>query len=217
MRYAVVHRFISEFGEGRYPVASVVQGIDGLLYGSTTLTSRGLYGVVFRVALDGTGFRVLHAFAGGDMDGADPEGALIQLPDGTFYGTTARGGNSGCGGDGCGTVFQMNASGEVSVLYAFTESGDGARPLAPLFQANDGYMYSTTFGTDCGVPSGCGTVFRIDVGGTFATVYAFTGAEDGGRSRAAVIQAIDTRLYGTTLFGGTGSPGFGVAFRLTPP
>jgi hypothetical protein len=40
-------------------------------------------------------------------DGANPDAALVQDTDGTFYGTTHSGGASGACTGGCGTVFSL--------------------------------------------------------------------------------------------------------------
>ena len=46
-------------------------------------------GTIFKIGTDGSGFALLHSFAGGASDGEDPYGSLIQ--DGsTLYGMTSR-------------------------------------------------------------------------------------------------------------------------------
>ena len=78
-------------------------------------------------------------------DAAFPEAALIQVGDGTFYGTS-----SGGGAYGQGTVFKVTADGLVTVLHSFQQTmgspwdGDGAAPQAPLVWGNDGNFYGTT-------------------------------------------------------------------------
>ena len=54
----------------------------------------GSNGVVFQIRTDGTGFQVLHRFAG--SDGGKPVGSLI-LFGATLYGMTMNGGNHGNG------------------------------------------------------------------------------------------------------------------------
>jgi uncharacterized repeat protein (TIGR03803 family) len=57
-------------------------------------TEGGSNGVVFQIRTDGTGFQVLHRFAG--SDGGKPVGSLI-LFGATLYGMTMNGGNHGNG------------------------------------------------------------------------------------------------------------------------
>jgi uncharacterized repeat protein (TIGR03803 family) len=79
----------------------------------------------------------LHSFNG--SDGSDPEGALIQGLDGTFYGTTALGGSD----NRYGTVFRITSTGTFTTLHVF-EGPDGIDPASGLVQAIDGNFYGTT-------------------------------------------------------------------------
>jgi uncharacterized repeat protein (TIGR03803 family) len=62
-------------------------------------------GTVFQMNTDGSGFSLLHSFAGGATDGKRPFGSLV-LGGSTLYGMTERG---GLAGDGLGTVFSIAA------------------------------------------------------------------------------------------------------------
>src|SRR5207245_6715403 len=96
-------------------------------------------------AASGQALEVVHAFAASMPDAAFPEAALIQVGDGTFYGTS-----SGGGAYGQGTVFKVTADGLVTVLHSFQQTmaspcdGDGAAPQAPLVWGNGGSLYGTT-------------------------------------------------------------------------
>ena len=70
-------------------------------------------------------YTVLHEFAGEPTDGAFANGELTQDSAGNFYGTTDGGGINGDG-----TVFKMNASGEVTVLHSFADDQNGMQPQA---------------------------------------------------------------------------------------
>jgi uncharacterized repeat protein (TIGR03803 family) len=106
------------------------------------------------------GFRVIHANTVVDA-GAN---TLIQNPgDGLFYGTTLAG-----GANALGSVFRMDASGNVSTIHSFAGApGDGASPHAGLFlNTSDGLLYGTT---NLGGTDGYGTVFKMDTsGGSYA-------------------------------------------------
>jgi hypothetical protein len=83
---------------------------------------------------------------------------------GELYGTTFAGGGSGCGGNGCGTVFALKPSKRSpsgfaeSVLHSFTGGSDGAQPLAGLILVNRILYGTTPFG---GGANNGGTVFSI--------------------------------------------------------
>ena len=93
--------------DGEIPVAALLQGSDGNLYGTTRGVISGSLtndGTIFEITTAGQ-LTTLHHFA--YTDGAWPEGALIQAANGDFYGTTALGGPS-CGFTSCGTVFSLS-------------------------------------------------------------------------------------------------------------
>ena len=159
-------------------------------------------------------------------EGAYPSTALLQGPDGNFYGTTAGGGNLTCSSyasPGCGTVFSMTPTGSIKTLHAFS-STDGAAPEASLILGSDGNMYGTTlFGGDTTCSGGaqwqgCGTVFKIDTSGNFTPLHSFSGPD--GAYPATLMQAADGYFYGTTESGGDAScsgrygAGCGTVFRM---
>jgi len=205
--------------DGSYPLAGLIQGTDGSLYGVTsnggigpcsTAQATGC-GTIFKITTSGT-FTVLHQF--NSSDGGIPEAELMQATDGNFYGTTTTGGTSNLG-----TVFRMIPAGTLTSLHSF-DGADGADPRAALIQATDGSLYGTT--TEMGTNHG-GTAFRISHSGKFTTFYNFCSQPDctDGRSPSGLIQATDGNFYGTTVSGGTGvncpdgETGCGTAFRVT--
>src|SRR5579871_4964712 len=184
-----IHSFIGP-GNGTNPRAAVIQGRDGVLYGTTSVGGAYNACTVFKVNIDGTGFVTLHTFS--ESDGAAPFAAVIQGTDGALYGTTWGGGASHSG-----TVFKVNTDGTgFATLYSFSySSGNGTNPLAAVIQGKDGALYGTTSGYGA---NGGGTVFKINTNGTgFATLYSFSGSFESG-SRAALLQGSDGALYGTT-------------------
>ncbi|HEY1613662.1 MAG TPA: choice-of-anchor tandem repeat GloVer-containing protein [Rhizomicrobium sp.] len=90
--------------------AGVAADSSGNLYGSTlyggntSACSGNGCGTVFRLAPDGTK-TVLYEFAGND--GAQPSADFLAGKKGELIGTTYNGGNTGCGGFGCGVVFEI--------------------------------------------------------------------------------------------------------------
>ena len=89
--------------DGSDPVAPLIQGTDGLIYGTTL--SGGAYGLGTVFSLDSADtLTTVHHFAG--PDGANPNAGVLQGLDGRLYGTTTNG-----GAFGYGTVFVMNVTG----------------------------------------------------------------------------------------------------------
>jgi uncharacterized repeat protein (TIGR03803 family) len=139
--------------DGEHPYAGVIQGSDGNFYGTTYQGGASGYGTVFKVTPSGTE-TVLHSFAGGSSDGANPEAGLTQGSDGNFYGNTYLG-----GAGNLGTVFELAASGTETVLHTFVGgSSDGANPSANLVQGSDGNLYGST---GAGGTSNDGTFFKV--------------------------------------------------------
>jgi uncharacterized repeat protein (TIGR03803 family) len=155
---------------------------------------------------------------------AYPVWALTLATNGKFYGTTSSGGNfnfnSDCDTYGCGTIFQMTASGTLTTLYSFCASTnssgfctDGESASNGVIQASDGNFYGTT---KRGGTSNGGTVFKITPQGVLTTLYNFcsqTNCVDGENPYAGLIQATDGNFYGTTALGGANSGG--TIFEIT--
>src|SRR5580704_15857575 len=78
---------------GSGPRGSLVQGVGGNLFGTTSAGSGLADGTVFKVSLKHA-LHTLHKFCGQEncVDGAVPLGGLVQISAGIFYGTTSAGG-----------------------------------------------------------------------------------------------------------------------------
>jgi uncharacterized repeat protein (TIGR03803 family) len=168
----VLYRFQGG-ADGAYPYdAGVIFDAAGNLYGTTYAGGTSGAGTVFELtrAAGGTWTeKVLYRFQGG-ADGAVPVGGLIFDATGNLYGTACQGGAGGCGGYGCGSVFELTpAAGGTwteNVLHSFSDTPDGAGPEGGLVLDSAGNLYGTT---DGGGPSGFGTVFEF-IEGTSAQV-----------------------------------------------
>jgi uncharacterized repeat protein (TIGR03803 family) len=169
-------------------------------------------GTVFKINTDGTGFAVLHSFAGGD--GVMPLAGLT-LSGSTLFGTTRGGGRNFAG-----TVFKMNTDGTgFAVLHHFTGGGPTGSGARLVLSGNT--LYGTT---DAGGNQDLGMVFKVNTDGTgFAVLHNFAGNLDGAMPLAGLTLSGNT-LYGTTAFGGSrtgptdirrlGLGGFGTVFKI---
>ncbi len=169
---SVLHAFTS--GEdGAYPVAGLIFDAQGNLYG-TTQNGGGTgcdgegCGVVFKIAAASGKETILYTFTGG-ADGGAPSAGLLLDAQGNLYGTTYMGGLVNCAvpNFGCGTVFKLDTTDNLTVLHSFTGEADGGGPLAALIGDGKGSIYGTTlYGGDAmckfdfGGP-GCGVVYKI--------------------------------------------------------
>lgn len=152
--YTILHSFTNS-PDGAQPAASLIQGKDGMLYGTTSFGgSVYIYGgVLFKIATNGGGYTVLHSFPSIADDGDNPA-ALIQDPDGFIYGNGFNGGHSGIG-----AIFKTDTNAaNFSIVYSFGNSPDGQNPGAPLVDPGDGAFYGTA---NNGGASSQGTIFRL--------------------------------------------------------
>ncbi|MGA7202939.1 MAG: choice-of-anchor tandem repeat GloVer-containing protein [Candidatus Cybelea sp.] len=141
-------------------------------------------------------YGVLYSFqAGGSGEAYSPLAGLINV-NGTLYGTTELGGDSGCSAQGCGTVFKITPSGTETVLHSFAGgSGDGAYPFAGLVNVH-GTLYGTTFQ---GGANNIGTIFKITPSGTETALHSFGPYDSGdGAYPSSALLNINGTLYGTT-------------------
>jgi uncharacterized repeat protein (TIGR03803 family) len=131
-----------------------------------------------------------------------------------LYGTTGWG-----GANGVGTAFRISTNGEFRVFAAFDGSnGFGA---SGLIQARDGNFYGTAWQGGTNGYGQFGTVFKITTNGSLSPLYCFGSKTndagislDGQSPQAALMEASDGALYGTTTAGGTDGD-FGTIFRIT--
>jgi len=194
--------------DGANPEAGLVQGSDGLFYGSTSGGGTSSNGTIFRVSPDGA-LTSLYSFTGGN-DGANPKAGLVQGSNGYLYGTTFDGGASGRGTNGDGTVFKISQDGVLTSLYSFTGANDGANPQAGLAQGIDGNFYGTT---ENGGTSNSGTIFKMSANGAYSSLYSFTGGDDGANPEAGLVQGSDGYFYGTA--SQRGANNFGTVFQIS--
>ncbi|HEV2424133.1 MAG TPA: choice-of-anchor tandem repeat GloVer-containing protein [Terriglobia bacterium] len=205
---------------GQQPLAPLVQGTNGNLYGTTNLGGAAQLGTIFRITPGGT-LTTLYSFCSqfNCADGTNPYGGLALGTDGNLYGTTFDGGTFQEG-----TIFRISPSGSLTTLYSFCNVDgcpDGALPQAGLVLGTDGNFYGTTAygGTSIFCSDGCGTAFKITPGGVLTTVYSFcphSGCADGYGPASTLALGTDGNFYGTTLYGGDPTSNAGTVFKLTP-
>ena len=214
--------------DGRAPKGGLIQDVARNLYGTTDNGgTNNDAGTVFKLAppAQPSGVwteTVLYNFCSElntaiCTDGVFPQAGLIQDAAGNLYGTTAQG-----GGTNGGTVFELNITGQETVLYSFcTPACTGATvPEGSLVLDTRGNLYSTT---PFGGGNYNGTVFEVDTTGQETVLYSFCSVgvcTDGRAPEAGLIvqptQVMDAagNLYGTTESGGANNEG--VVFVVQP-
>lgn len=134
-----------------------------------------------------------------------PDSLVLDASSGVLYGTTYLGGGTGCGGVGCGTVFKVDKTGKVTIIYKFQGAPDGNSPIGSLALDKAGNLYGATWvggNSSACVPSGCGTVYKIDPSGKETVLHKFS-VSDGFLPEGGLVIDPAGNLYGTTFSGGT--------------
>jgi uncharacterized repeat protein (TIGR03803 family) len=236
--FTVLHSFTGGV-DGNWPAAGLTMDAEGNLYGTTEYGGHegvhcdgGACGTVFKLTRRGSTWVLnsVYEFKGG-LDGKFPVARVVFGPDGRLYGTTSRGGGSGYGGEGNGTVFSLTPPATVcksavcpwaeTIVYRFG-GADGDVPNGEVVFDQTGNIYSTTQGGG-GLACNCGVVYKLTPSNgswTEHILYSFTGAADGASPNGTLIFDSNGSLYGTTLLGGGAfsecSGGCGTVYELTP-
>lgn len=192
---------------GTNPNGSFIRDPAGNFYGTTTYGGAGSCnngflpgcGVVFKI--DTTGNEtILHDFTGG-QDGQYPQSLIIDTA-GNLYGITNY--------NGYGDIFEIDASGNFSVLY----NAPPAQQITGIILGPNGGFYGTAGGFNSSCSSNCGIVFKMTRGTNdnwaIKTLHKFNGT-DGIEPDSLVRQG--NVLYGTTFLGGTSN--LGTVFKIT--
>ncbi|MBZ5679268.1 MAG: hypothetical protein LAO24_04075 [Acidobacteriia bacterium] len=205
--YTVLYSYGTNTGDPRNPETNglMSQGRDGNLYSTTPLGGATNAGAAFKITSTGS-LTKLFDFASGDA----AVGGLTLGFDGNLYGTTAGGGTSLVG-----TVFKTTPGGQRTTLWNFTSFDDGANPLFPPFQGQDGNFYGVNPDDRTG---DYGLVYKMTSAGVLTVLGDFSSTN--GNNPNLPTQGTDGNFYGTTRFGGfngTGCQiGCGVVYKLTP-
>jgi uncharacterized repeat protein (TIGR03803 family) len=203
--FTVLHTFTGA-NDGDEPQASLTLDGAGNLYGTASYGGSVGMGTVFKLTDRPSGWALttLYSFSGGS-DGAIPLGGVIFGPDGSLYGDTSAGGDSGYG-----TVFNLKPQPRVcnstecpwlkTTLYQFTDEQDGSAPMGNLLANAAGDLFGTTSGP-------FGSVYKLtplNHSWIYSLLYSFNYFGGPYQPYAGVISDTAGNLFGTTANGGDG-------------
>ncbi len=147
-RLTVLHSF-GRTSDGCYPWGSVVMDKAGSLYGTTHSCGSHGYGTIWKVNKKGKE-TILHSFAGSPSDGCYPFAGVSRDAKGNLYGVT-----TGCGANDWGTLYELSASGTLTLLHSFSGT-DGEDPYGEVLLTAKGELFGTA---TSGGTYGYGTVW----------------------------------------------------------
>src|SRR5882724_649770 len=238
-QYTVLHSFNYDglnHLDGKGPNSAPAANGFGQLFGRTPNGGNKLddRGILYRINLDGSDYRILHRFDWFDSPGNHPAPTPLVLGN-TLYGTIEQHSvpsDQYPYGDDLGAVYSSSASGSdtdsspnLSYLHFFqfnyaTNATDGVEPASELVAIGD-VFYGTT--ASYGSPSPyVGTVFSIHADGSGYNILHYFGSvtNDGTGIVSGLTVGNDgtnVALYGNSSCGGTGGVfGGGVIFKINP-
>jgi len=138
---------------GNHPYGSLMQALDGMLYGMTSQGGSTNEGVIFQydASLNSYTKKIDLSAA----IGASPDGDLIQTTAGILCGMTYAG-----GANSAGVLFEYDpASNIYSKKIDFDGTTKGSNPMGSLIQASDGKIYGMT---TLGGINNLGVIFQYD-------------------------------------------------------
>lgn len=209
--YSVLWNFVPAGGDGSNALA-LVEGTNGVLYGASSDSGRtvsNFNSTIFSINKDGSGYKVLYNLPYHDYSyfWVYPSTTLLYGRDGALYGLTAGPKRT----NGTEEVFTLNSDGSgYRVLYQVSTNSGTQPKVGVLLQGTDGALYGTT---DQGGSYHLGTVFKLSTDGSGYAVLHYSGSiTDDGAHPAALVEADDGMLYGTTRMGGT--LGYGTVYTV---
>jgi uncharacterized repeat protein (TIGR03803 family) len=201
--FTLLHEFLGGAEDGASPLGSLV--VSGTtLYGMTQNGGSNDRGTIFKIQTDGSGFTLLHAFAGDASEGVGPNGSLI-IQGSTLFGMTNAGGMGGVEGSWGGTIFKIQIDGsDFTMLHSFDSY---QHPYGALTLEG-----STLYGmTQLGGSNDYGTIFKIQTDGSdYTQLYQFALSDGTNPSGSLILSG--TTLYGMTALGGSGT--YGTIFKI---
>jgi uncharacterized repeat protein (TIGR03803 family) len=185
---------------GNTPIAPLLVGPDGDIYGATESGGSQGNGLVYKLNPSNHQVQTVHEFS---STGPFSPYRFLLGKDGNFYGVAQS-----AQGD---VIFQMTPAGTVTTLYTPPDF-----PITlTLMQANDGSFYGTTQFSH--IANLYGILFKMTgtpPNVTVTTLHVFGQKKDGKNPGGPVVVGPNGNLYGETFNGGTA--GAGTIYEITP-
>ncbi len=179
-----------------YPIHGLIQASNGKFYGVAT------GGPVVIYEFDPINLNCTGKFEFTGVDNGDAiDGNLIETSNGVLYGVAINGGSNGKG-----TIFSFNfLTSTFTKKYDFgTATNDGSFPIGRLLKASNGKIYGvTTYGGS----ADAGILFEFDPASSSYLIKYHFATGQGRYPNTELLQALNGKLYGATLLGGSNDSG----------
>ncbi|MNK76596.1 hypothetical protein D3C87_961700 [compost metagenome] len=190
---------LSNYALGTYPRGNLIELENGILLGLTSAGGANGNGTLFEYKITSETFTKKIDFSKLNT-GNTPYGTLFKANNGKLYGITSSGGHNNNG-----ILFEYHYSGNIlSKKIDFNKATKGNYPYA-LTQIPNGKIYGVTrYGGDYGH----GTLFEIDPkNNIFTKKIDFDGTNGSFPYGKLLINTLNNKLYGTTVYGGQNNNG----------
>ncbi|HET7817708.1 MAG TPA: choice-of-anchor tandem repeat GloVer-containing protein, partial [Bacteroidia bacterium] len=190
---------------GSRPTGTLLQAMDGMLYGLTSDGGTYNMGIIF--SYNPTNSSFLKEADLDNVTGYWPYGSLIQADDSMLYGITSTGGSHEAG-----ALFQYNPfTHTCSNKFDFDDTITGKNPYGSLMQASDGMLYGMT---STGGAKDKGVLFQYNPHTDVCLKKIDFDSINGSNPYEALVQADNGMLYGMTTAGGDNN--MGIIFQYNP-
>jgi len=187
--------------KGTEPLGSLVESVNGMLYGFTVSGGKDNYGVIFEYNPANHNYKVVHQFDG--SNGKYPYGSILEASNGKFYGMTKSG-----GAVDYGVFFEYDKKNNIYTKLDLRDI-NARSPEGSLIQAKNGKIYGMASGGDYGF----GVIFEYDILNK-TLVKKFNFDANFGTPYSTLTEASNGKLYGMTKSGGTTN--YGILFEYDP-
>ncbi len=199
--YKDLYDFIGYPTDGARPEGSLILS-GNILYGMTTAGSIINNGTIFTIHTDGTGYKVLVIFGGGNPPYGETPNGDLKLSGNRFYGMTSLGGPLGYG-----VIFSVDTNGNgYKTLLQFNKT-NGSFPWGAL-TLSGGKLFGMS---EHGASNDSGCIFSMDTtGARYKDIFDFNKAS-GCLANGSLLLSGNI-LYGLAQQGGVN--GYGVFFSI---
>lgn len=196
---------ILDFGGslGMNPIAPLITGTNGKLYGTTNSGGPMQVGTVFEFDPQTKTARVMLNLMSSDNIGLAVKGPMSQATNGVLYAAAAFGGSNT---SSPGTLIELNPSTKIANRLKVFNTADGLNPGNGLIVASNGKVYGTI---KDGGTNNLGVLFEYNITtSTYAVKYNF---ESSAPNPNSPLVEVNGKLYGTVPSGG--AQNLGVLFE----
>jgi len=183
--------------DGAYTYGSLIQALNGKLYGLTIQGGANNEGVLFEYDISSNTYTKRIDLS--NTDGKYPYGSLIQAGNGKLYGLTQAGGT-----DNGGVLFEYDILTNTYTKKVDFTNANGSSPFGSLIQASNGKLYGLTY---VGGANNDGVLFEYDISTNIFTKKIDCNSIEGELPYGSLMQASNGKLYGLMNNGGANNVG----------